>query len=90
MNLIFLVGGRDLFMIRISGREIYWNDKKSGLQMLYPNPSKIAIKSGGKPTKKDLEEYSMCKTEEELASFVIRDCKSKGARLIKKEIKKDG
>lgn len=85
-NLVFIVGGRQLFMIRISGRDIFWNDKLSGLQMLYPTPSAKALKMGGKPTAQELEEYNMCKTEEELASFVIRDCKKKGAKLIKREI----
>lgn len=88
LNLIFIVGGKEIFMIRISGREIYYNDKKSGLQMLYPTPSEKALKIGGQPTKEEIQEYNMCTTEEELASFVIRDCKLKGAKLIKREVVK--
>lgn len=75
-------------MIRIDGREIFYNDKLSGLQKLLPTPSKFALKMGGKPTKEELEEYNMCKTEEELSSFVIRDCKRKNAKLIKREVVK--
>ncbi len=86
INLVFIAGGRNIFMIRISGRDIFWNDKLSGVHMLYPTPSEKALKMGGEPSKEDLEEYNMCKTEEELASFVIRDCKRKGAKLIKKEV----
>lgn len=73
-------------MIRISGKNIFYNDKKQGLQMLYPTPSKIALKMG-KPTKEEQEEYDMCKTEEELEAFVVRDCKRKNAKLFKREIK---
>jgi hypothetical protein len=86
INLVFIAGTRAIFMIRISGKEIFYNDKKQGLQMLYPKPSKIALKMG-EPTKEEQEEYNMCKTEEELEAFVVRDCKIKGARLIKREIK---
>jgi len=88
INLTFIIGIKNLFMIRIDGKEIYWNDEKSGVHMLYPIPSKKAIEIGGTPTKKEVEEYNMCKTEEEITSFVIRDCKSKGAKLIKKDIVK--
>jgi len=86
INLVFIAGGREIFMIRIDGRDIFWNDKKSGLQMLYPTPSKFALKLGGKPSNEDLKEYNLCKTEEELASFVIRDCKKNNAKLIKREV----
>lgn len=89
VNLIFLVGIKDLFMIRIEGKSIYWNDKKSGLQMLYPNPSKTALRIGGKPTKEEVKEYNMCKTEAEIEAFVVRDCKLKGAKLIKREVIKN-
>lgn len=73
-------------MIRIDGKEIFYNDKLSGVHMLYPTPSKKALKMGGEPTPEELEEYNMCKTEEELESFVIRDCKRKGAKLIKRRV----
>jgi len=85
INLVFLVGTKNLFMIRIDGTKVFWNDKLSGLQMLLPTPSAKAIRMGGAPSKEDMMEYKMCTTEEELVSFVIRDCKSKGARLIKRE-----
>lgn len=84
INLVFTISGK-VFMIRINGRDIYWNDKKSGLQMLYPTPSKKAIRIGNSPTKEDMAEYEMCKTEKELSSFVVRDCKKSGAKLIKRE-----
>jgi hypothetical protein len=87
MNLVFWIGGKGIFMIRIDGKEVYWNDTKSGLQMLYPNPSEKALEIGGEPSEEELEEYNMCSTEEELASFVIRDCRKKGIKLIKKEKK---
>ena len=53
--------------------------------MLYPTPSPKALKVGGKPSIEDLKEYAMCKTEDELVAFIIRDCKINGAKLIKKE-----
>lgn len=85
INLIFLARN-GVFMLRIKGREIYYNDKISGVQMLYPNPSKKALSMGGPPTKAELEEYNMCKTEDELIAFCIRDAKKSGAKLIKKEV----
>jgi len=87
INLLFIAGQKGLFMIRVDGKNIYWNDKISGLQMLYPEPSEYALKIGGNPTKEELEEYQMCNTEEEICSFIIRDCKRKGIKLIKKEVK---
>jgi hypothetical protein len=81
-NLIFATG-RELFMIRIDGSEIFWNDKKSGIHRLYPTPDRFALRMGGSPTPQELEEYNMCKTEDELASFCIRDCESKGLKLVR-------
>ncbi len=86
IRLVFLAGGRSLFMIVIRNKEIYYNDQLSGVQMLYPTPSKRAIELGGEPSKEDMKEYNMCKTEEELMAFVIRDCKKSGSKLIKKEV----
>lgn len=85
INLIFLIRNA-LFMVRIDGKDIYWNDKINGLQMLFPKPSDKALKVGGPLTKDQLNEYNMCKTEDELASFVIKDAKSYGAKLIKREV----
>jgi len=85
INLIFLAGGRKIFMVRISGREIYYNDSIQGVLMLYPNPSEKVLKMFGPPTKEDLQEYEMCKDEKELMAFIIRDCKKSGAKLIKME-----
>lgn len=84
MKLIFQIRNQ-LFMIIVNGKEIYYNDARTKVQMLYPNPSPIAIQMGGKPTKEEIEEYEMCKTEDEICSFVIRDCTSKGARLVRKD-----
>jgi hypothetical protein len=83
-RLIFIIKNK-LFMIIVKEREIYYNDENVKVQMLYPNPSPKAIQMGGKPTKEEIEEYNMCKNEEEAVSFIIRDCLSKGARLIKQE-----
>ena len=83
-RLIFQIKNK-AFMIIISNKEIYYNDERSKVQMLYPIPSPKAIQMGGKPTEEEIKEYEMCKTEDELVSFVIRDCLKKGARLIKHE-----
>jgi len=74
-----------VFMILISGREIFWNDCRSGIHKLYPTPSKEAIHLFGRPTKEEVEEYKMCKNEKELSAFCIRDAKKVGAKLIKME-----
>lgn len=75
----------NMFMIVIRGREIYYNDKINKLQMIYPTPSEKAIELSGKPTEEEVKEYELCKTEKELASFVIKDCLKSGAKLIKME-----
>jgi hypothetical protein len=85
INLIFQVQAK-VFMIRIDGKSIYWNDEKSGLHRLYPTPDIVAVRMGGKPTEQELKEYNLCKTEDELASFIIRDCLQKGFKLIKREV----
>jgi hypothetical protein len=87
INLIF-IARNGIFMLRVDGRKIYYNDKINGLNMLYPTPSKKALQMGGAPTKDEIKEYEMCKTEAELASFCIRDAKKSGARLIKHEVVK--
>lgn len=89
IRLVFLAKNK-LFMIAIEGRKIIYNDSIQKLQELYPNPSKKALRLFGPPTKEELAEYNMCKTEKELMSFVIKDCKKAGAKLIKKEMLKDG
>ena len=33
-------------------------------------------------SEKDMEEYNSCNTDEELAEIIIKDCKSKGLRLL--------
>lgn len=83
INAIFLAGARNLFMIRIDGKKIFINEAKAGVHELYPNPDAYALRIGGKPTKEEIEEYNMCKTEKELLAFCIRDCQAKGAKLIK-------
>jgi hypothetical protein len=55
--------------------------------MLFPKPSDLCLKINGPPTEKELAEYNMCKNEEELTSFIIRDVRLKGGRLIKREVK---
>ena len=76
-----------VFMIIIDKNKILWNDSKVGIQELYPNPSPTAIKMGGVPTEEELKEYKMCKTDEELAAFCMRDCRKKGCRLIREDVK---
>lgn len=86
MNLIFTAGTK-LLMIRISNHDIFWNDAKNGLHRLYPTPDEYAVRMGGQPTREELAEYNMCKTEQELAAFCIRDCQRKGIKLVKVESK---
>lgn len=86
IRLVFLAGQNKVFMILIKNREIYYNDQMSGVQMLYPTPSKRAIELGGEPSKEDMEEYNMCKTESELMAFVIRDANKTGSKLIKHQV----
>jgi hypothetical protein len=83
-KLTFLIQNK-LFMIVIDGNNIFYNDKISGVQQLYPTPSARALKAFGPPTKEEKEEYDMCKTEEELKSFVLKDTRKMGARLVKED-----
>lgn len=84
INLIFRVGMK-VFMVRIVGRKIFYNDPQQGLHEMYPNPDETSLRMAGKPTPQEMREYEMCKTEDELAAFVIRDCKKAGASLYKEE-----
>ena len=84
IKLIFTIQN-EVFMIFIKGKEVYYNDPIQKLQMLFPNPSEISLKINGPPTEKEMAEYNVCKTEDELAAFCIRDVRLKGGRLIKKE-----
>lgn len=85
-NLIFTIRNQ-IFMIVVKGKEIYYNDKRIGVQMLYPNPSPVTIRMSGRPSPEELREYNMCQTEDELISFVVRDCTKKGAILIRRDEK---
>jgi hypothetical protein len=85
IRLVFLAGGRSLFMIVVRNRDIFYNDVTNGVQQLYPNQSAKALSLFGPPTPEEIEEYNMCKTEDELAAFCIRDAKKSHAKLIKKE-----
>ena len=86
-NLIFMAGMRGLFMIRVDGKTVIYNDSKAGIQQLYPELSPKAAELFGKHNEKELREYNMCKTEDELVSMVIRDCRLNNCKLIKKEKK---
>ena len=83
-KLIFQIRNK-VFMIIIKGKEIYYNDEKQKVQMLFPKPSAYVIRTSGPPNQQEMEEYNMCTTEEEIISFVVRDCTKKGAVLIKHE-----
>lgn len=85
IRLVFVARMRGLFMIVIRGKEVFYNDKKSGVHMLYPELSTEARRLFGKHNEQELKEYGMCKTEQELMAFVIRDCSRLGAKLVKKE-----
>jgi hypothetical protein len=85
INLIFSAMGKP-FMIVIRGKEVFWNDEKSGLQMMYPIPSKKAKEMAGEPTNAELNEYRACQTEEQIMAIVIKDLMKSGCRLIKREI----
>jgi hypothetical protein len=85
INLIFQAGPQ-LFMIVIKEGKVFWNDEKFGIQELYPNPSPKAIEMGGQPTPKEIREYQSCKTDNELSSIIMRDCRLKGARYIRRDV----
>jgi hypothetical protein len=40
---------------------------------------------GGLPSPDDLKEYNMCQTEDQLVSFIVRDCMRRGARLVRRD-----
>lgn len=88
IRLVFIARMK-LFMIVIQGRKISYNDAIQKVQQIYPTPSQKALELFGPPTKEEMDEYNACKTEEELMSFVLRDAKKSGAKLIKKEEVKD-
>lgn len=75
INLIFSIRNQ-LFMIAIRDRKIFYTDKN------IKTPQEFIPQ-----TLEERKEYDMCKTEDELASFVIKDCLKTGATLIKREIK---
>ena len=75
IRLVF-TANREIFIIEISGREIWYSDRKSGRKKLMP---------GGKLSPQEQDEYEEAQTEEDLANNCIKDAKKTGAILLKRE-----
>lgn len=97
IKLAFVGPQRKIIRFEIEKKVVKYFDElwKNGIQ-IYPLDKKLIIKMkrmGGQNIKfmvalildcnkgKDLEEYNSCNSDEEVAEFIKRDCKSKG--LIK-------
>lgn len=100
IRLWFMVG-REMFMVEVNGREIFYLDRKmkrkARMIPVDEEIQKIIIKSRNtipknvidmySLTAEEQKEYESCKNESELAEVCIRDAIKSGARLVKKEVK---
>jgi len=98
IRLVFSIQ-REAFRIEINGREVWYKDRiwknairiipkdKEFIQkiMLSRNKIPMKVKELFNLTKKELEEYNSANSEEELSDICIKDCRLKGARLLKKD-----
>ena len=92
---------RNIIKFKVDNRIVYYFDKVwgKGLQVLPKNPSHILkMKRSGKQgiqfmvalildanKGENLREYRGCQTDEEVAEFVIKDCKLKGIMEVKRK-----
>lgn len=98
IQLSFIGPQRKIIRFFINGKIVMYYDEiwKKGVQ-IYPKDEHLLLKlrRGGQNLKimaalildankgKDLEEYNSCKTEEDIAEFIRKDCKSKGLLEVK-------
>ena len=101
ITLFFLAINREIVFFRIENRVISYYDKAwvNGLQIMPLLESNVkALENARSPnmrqygklirnsnTGKDLEDYNACKTDEELAEMIRKDCISKGLTEVKEE-----
>ena len=99
MRLAFIGPNREIISFSIEGKRVFYYDKiwTKGLQ-IYPLslPLINKLKRGGTNLKmmaalildanKDdnLKEYNSCKTEEDIANMIRKDCINKGLMEVKK------
>ena len=90
---------REIFRIEITNKEIWYGDRKWGrLIRLIPKDDRFIrkiLESRNKLprilinmfelTEKEQEEYDNAKNDDELAKICIKDCRMKGAQLLKQE-----
>ena len=102
IQIAFIIN-RETFRIEIKDKEIWYSDRKwdksirlipkdkEFLKKIVLSRNKIPsiIKEMFSLTKKEQAEYKQAKTERELADVCIKDCKLKGALLLKDEAIKD-
>jgi len=98
MKISFLGPNRKIIEFSINEKVVKYFDEmwKSGIQ-IYPLDNNLVnkMKRGHKNLQfmaalildanqgKDLEQYNSCKTEEDIANFIRKDCLSKGLMEIK-------
>ena len=99
IRLVFTIN-RETLQFVIKAKTIYYADRKWGSYVQCvpkdPNLVKRILMSRNKIpltliklfdlNDKDQAEYDNAKTEEDLATIIIKDCKLKGCKFIRKEI----
>jgi len=97
---IAFIMSRETFRIEVKDKEIWYSDRKwdKAIRLIPKDKdfikkiitSRNAIPSIIKEmftlTKKEVEEYEQAKTERELADICIKDCKLKGAIILKEDV----
>lgn len=98
IRLVFTIN-RETFKIEIKQKEIWYLDRRWGKMIrLIPADKnflrKIVMSRNKIPnyladlfvlTEKEKKEYESADTDEQLAEICIKDCKMKGARLLRRE-----
>ena len=99
IKIAFMVN-RETFRIEIENRKIWYSDRrwdrsirlipkdKEFLRKIILSRNRIPsiIKELFNLTKKEQEEYDAAETDEDLANLCERDCKMRGAILLKREV----
>lgn len=101
MIFVSFIYNREVLNFAIQDKIIKYTDRKwkKWIQCIPKDRDfirKVTLSRGGFPhflikmfelTKREQEEYSNAKTDEELAEIIIKDGKSKGCKLFSKEIR---
>ena len=77
---IQIAQGRETYTLQIMGKTVWYRDRKTKIKRLLP------AKKGQNPfdSVEDKKAYKNCRTEKQLAEYLIKDAEKNGGRLLLK------